>query len=209
MIISDLYQTKIEIVQGDTTTPYYNVNIDSTDVTVIVSLIDFNGENVKRKNVTLTVDKGTISSVKTGYTGTIASGGKSVTGTTGDDGKFKVTYTASEWGLCTFTANNSNIQLRVTGWKQIGGDNKYHLWVNEEIKLLRMRLNIPSTSYAIGHQTVLSSIIPSKYLNNTNTGIPWRQDSDLRIDVNGDLRLYCAKAVTDGMYMWFTWSYGT
>ena len=41
------------------------------------------------------------------------------TGTTGSNGSFSLNYTADTWGLVMFSANNSNIQINVRGWKFI------------------------------------------------------------------------------------------
>lgn len=119
MILTDLYQTKIECVQGDTTTPYYNVKIDATDVTVIISLIDFNGNPVKNKPISLSVDIGTITGLKSDGTALLASDHKSISGNTNSNGQMKVGYTASEWGLATFSVNNSNTQIHITGRKRL------------------------------------------------------------------------------------------
>lgn len=124
MIITDLYQTKIECKQGITETDYYNVNIDANDMLVIVTLLDFNGNAVKNKDVTLTVDKGyfTQKGNKTGSNTanlTSVNNSKTITVNTGSYGNIIGLYTASEWGLCTFSANNTKIQCKVTGWKLI------------------------------------------------------------------------------------------
>ena len=113
MQISKLYETKI-------TCSNYNPNIDDT-ITVTVALIDFNGNNVTGTNATITVNQGyftkyTRNSSDTAISGTTT---KTYTGTTGTDGTFTMTYNCSEWGLATFSANNTKIQSEVTGWKQI------------------------------------------------------------------------------------------
>lgn len=123
MIIRELYQTNIEVTQGTTGNSYYNVDIGSTDALVTVTLLDFNGNPVKNKNVTLTVDKGYFTqkgtSVNNQYTFNRADDSKSITVATGDNGKIHGVFTASEWGLCTFSANQTNTQILVTGWKLI------------------------------------------------------------------------------------------
>lgn len=108
MQISDLYQTKISCST-------YNANIDSTDTVVTVKLIDFNGAAVTNKSVTLTCDKGYFN--KNGSTSISGTTTKSITATTNSSGEITATWTASEWGLCTFSTNNSNIQIKVGGWK--------------------------------------------------------------------------------------------
>lgn len=107
MIISDLYQIRIECVNEDGY-PYYDVDIDSTDVTVIVSVIDFNDEAVTGKNVTLTVDKGkftSMTSTSSNYDSTGNVKDKKVVATTNNEGKFAVKYTASEFGFVSFQTN--------------------------------------------------------------------------------------------------------
>lgn len=138
MIISDFYQTKIEVVKSDTTTSYYNVNIDATDVQVIVSLIDFNGAPVVGKSVTLNCDNGyftkygsgtsTSSLTATGNTTT-----KNITATTDSNGKISATYTASEWGLATFSTNTQSVQIRVNGWRTYYNDTNYTINYNETL----------------------------------------------------------------------------
>ena len=62
-MIDDLYQTKIECLKDSNSTQYYNVNQGSTDVKIVVSLIDFNGNAVSNKSVTLSVDNLLVNSV--------------------------------------------------------------------------------------------------------------------------------------------------
>ena len=121
MIISDFYQTKIEVVKSSaTSTPYYNVNIDANDVLVIVSLIDFNGSPVVGRDVTLTVDRGSFTGVASGVSSSPSGSVTSSTSchaTTDSNGKISALYTASEWGLATFSTNNNTVQVEVKGWK--------------------------------------------------------------------------------------------
>ena len=112
-MINDLYKTKITCLKDSDDSDYYNVALNASNVRVVVSLVDFNGNAVSGKSVTLTVDNGTFSSVKTGHTGTIATGSKSVTGTTNSSGQFAVLYTGSVKGLITFSCNQAATQLLV------------------------------------------------------------------------------------------------
>lgn len=126
MIISDFYQTRIEASN-------YNVNIDSTDTVITVTLIDFNGTAVTGKSVTLTCDRGYFN--KNGSTAISGTTTKSITATTDSNGKITATWTASEWGLATFSTSNSQqpaqTQIRVTGWKQAFSDGSYTVRYNE------------------------------------------------------------------------------
>ena len=122
MQIKSLYQTKI-------TCSKYDANIDSTDTVVTVKLIDFNDAPVKNKSVTLTVDKGYFN--KNGSTPISGTTTKSITASTNTNGEITATYTASEWGLATFSANQSNIQVNITGWKHIQRNESYDCYINE------------------------------------------------------------------------------
>ena len=106
----------------------YNPNIDST-VTLTVTVKDVYNRPVVGEEVTVTASDGDFTQLD-GSTITAAS---SVTGTTNNSGQFTLTYTCSEWGLITFSANNNHIQVKVRGWREItAGTGK--LWVNDETK---------------------------------------------------------------------------
>lgn len=121
MIINDLYQTRIDITKGTSGSSYYNVGLDATDVTVTVLLVDFNNNPVGGKNVTLSVTKGYFT--KNGDKTLGGTSYKSISATTDSLGKITATYTASERGLITFSANNTTISIEVTGWKNVDSDN--------------------------------------------------------------------------------------
>lgn len=135
MQITDLYQTKIECST-------YNANIDSTDTVITVSLIDFNGNAVTGKSVTLTCDKGYFN--KKGSTAISGTTTKSITLNTDSNGQITGTWTASEWGLATFSANSSNMQITVNGWKTISLANGFRLMYNKELCQLSIMV---STSF--------------------------------------------------------------
>ena len=143
MIISDLYQTKIEILKDGTVDSYYNVNIDATDVIVKVTLLDFNNQVVKNKNAKVYVDKGYFKSYKSDDTTTNIEGEntKVYNGTTGDDGSFTLKYAANEWGFCNFRCNENNINIYVNGFKQVYSRNDefiMYLNVNEATREAEM-----------------------------------------------------------------------
>lgn len=156
MIISDFYQTKIEASS-------YNVNIDATDTVITVSLIDFNGAAVTGKQVVLTCDKGYFN--KNGSTAISGTDTKSITATTDSNGKITATWTASEWGLATFSTNNINTGIYVAGSKLIKES------TNKVLKLYRndnvMTLTCISTNNDVAFPpswTVYSSgFVPSSY----------------------------------------------
>ena len=90
----------------------YNPSIDGT-VTVTVTVKDVYGDAVSGQEVLVAASEGSF----TAYNGSTITGASSYTGTTNGSGQFTLTYTASVWGLITFTANNVSTQIRVKGFK--------------------------------------------------------------------------------------------
>ena len=90
----------------------YNPTIDDY-ITVTITVNDVYGDSVEGENVTVTASEGTFTQLN----GSSITAAATVTGTTNSSGQFTLTYTCSEWGLITFSANNTNIQANVTGFK--------------------------------------------------------------------------------------------
>ena len=67
------------------------------------------------ESVTVTASEGTFTQLN----GSDITSASSVTGTTNSSGQFTLTYTCSEWGLITFSANNTSNQINVVGWKEV------------------------------------------------------------------------------------------
>ena len=137
----------------------YNPNIDATGVIVTVSLVDFNNNVVPNKRVTLSVDRGIISSVDVGSNATISSNGKSVSVNANSSGVVKVKYTASEWGMCTFTANGNNLQVYVRGWKLIFSDTTNGVYIRSNGILAEIYWSRSAQSIPKGTSTILT--VPS------------------------------------------------
>ena len=116
----------------------YNPNIDST-VTLTVTVKDVYNHPVVGEEVTVTASDGDFTQLD----GSAITAASSVTGTTNNSGQFTLTYTCSEWGLITFNANNTSIQIRVIGFKVVPGANQtyykgegiVHLFMNATISL--------------------------------------------------------------------------
>ena len=101
--ITDLYNYSISCSN-------YNPTID-TDISVTVKVTNQAGNPV------------------TGHTVNILKNNSSWrSGTTGSNGEFTTTYTCSEWGLTTFSANTTSAQIRVKGWKQYHYDSATNGW---------------------------------------------------------------------------------
>ena len=101
--ITNLYDYQI-------TASSYNVNIDSS------------------VNITVKVTNRATGRPVTGVTVPVLKNNSTwKSGTTGVNGTFSLSYTADTWGLVTFSANNSNVQVNVTGWKVAMSDTNYDI----------------------------------------------------------------------------------
>lgn len=111
--ITDLYNYSISCSN-------YNPTID-TDISVTVKVTNQAGNPVVGHTVSILKNNSSWKS-----------------GTTGSNGEFTTTYTCSEWGLTTFSANNVSLQIKVKGFKSKSmwngtlyyDDEKVEYWVN-------------------------------------------------------------------------------
>ena len=113
----------------------YNPNIDST-ITVTVTVKDVYDDPVENESVQVNCNIGKFTKLN----GSTISDTQSVTGNTDSNGQFTLTYTCSEWGLATFSANNTSIQIRVTGFKVVTQTNQTY-YKGEDIVHLVMNVN--------------------------------------------------------------------
>lgn len=86
----------------------YNPDIDST-ITVTVTVKDVYDDPVENESVQVTCNIGKFTKLN----GSTISDTQSVTGNTDSNGQFTLTYSCTEWGLATFSANNTNTQINV------------------------------------------------------------------------------------------------
>ena len=99
--ISNLYQTTI-------TASNYNIDINDTNIPVTIKLTDFNGNPVKQKYISsITISNGVFSDDST-----------LTNGTTNNNGEVSLTFTPTDWGIVTISANNQKIQFHVDGWQK-------------------------------------------------------------------------------------------
>lgn len=143
----------------------YNPTIDGT-VTVTVTVKDVYGDAVSGEEVTITASEGNF----TAYNGSSITGASSHTGTTNSSGQFTLTYTCSEWGLITFSANNHNTQIRVTGFKKIVENTTYTLMVDESTRCCRIEAHRTGVTITSGQSFSGYSdfVIPTKYYPKNN-----------------------------------------
>ena len=134
----------------------YNPNIDST-VTLTVTVKDVYNHPVVGEEVTVTASDGDFTQLD----GSAITAASSVTGTTNNSGQFTLTYTCSEWGLITFNANNTNIQINVVGWKQVYSNGGLLIYKNQD-DITKLIIDVNMNYNSTGWATVRS--FPSEYL---------------------------------------------
>ena len=170
----------------------YNVNIDS-DVNITVKVTNrATGRPVTGVTVPVLKNNSTWKS-----------------GTTGVNGTFSLSYTADTWGLTTFSANNSNVQINVTGWKYIHEGNMG----GAIIKMYRNKENgyihSQSTFTSLGSGTsTFNNMFPSQLIPAMSVTLPLNYSSGnnnkvlLQANFNGiviDINAPSAKATNFGV----------
>ena len=164
--ITDLYNYSISCSN-------YNPTID-TDISVTVKVTNQAGNPVVGHTVSILKNNSSWKS-----------------GTTGSNGEFTTTYTCSEWGLTTFSANNHNsTQILVKGYKEIfrNTDNNPKIIVEQEGNKARLIINAYTanliTSWVqYGSTAFMSTVAPAMpvtVLNADATAL-------LRVDETGKL----------------------
>lgn len=130
----------------------YNIDID-TDVTITATVLDFNGEPVIGKSLTIYYDDET----------------SIYTRTTDSNGQISTTYTCTEWGIHTFSVETFSTSINVTGQKKVKeGSNwsgvTYTLYVDEANRSATLVCNISNKDIASGVSNYeMTGWIPSQY----------------------------------------------
>ena len=141
MIISDLYKTEISANK-------YNVGLGATDVTLTVKLKDFNNANITAKTVTVDCDKGYFTSNNGTSNGINGTSTKSISLDI-TNGTGTLTWTASETGLCTFSVNDTKIQILVgNGAKTLIDENGITLTVNPLSRTAVLRVYVQDKNFS-------------------------------------------------------------
>ena len=138
----------------------YNPTIDDY-ITVTITVNDVYGDAIEDENVTVTATEGTFTQLN----GSDITSASSVTGTTNSSGQFTLTYSCTEWGLITFSANNRSTQVNVTGFKKIAENTTYTLMVDETTRCCRIEAHRTNITITNGDSFTGYSdfVIPSKY----------------------------------------------
>ena len=139
----------------------YNPDIDDS-ITVTITVTDVYGDAVSGESVLVTASDGNFTQLN----GSNITNASSVTGTTNSSGQFTLTYACSEWGLITFTANNTSTQVRVSGWKQVAEETvsgvTYTCKVNGE-GIGKVHVSCSNVSFGTGNTHEKTNWIPDPY----------------------------------------------
>ena len=145
----------------------YNPSIDG-NITVTITVNDVYGDAISDESVTVTASEGNFTQLN----GSDITSASSVTGTTNSSGQFTLTYSCSEWGLITFSANTTSKQVNVTGRKQVLNNITYELWVDESTRLAVVIANRSGVTIGAGDGFNYNDFkIPSKYRPSTNSQV--------------------------------------
>ena len=109
----------------------YNPQIDG-NITVTITVTDVFGDAISNESVTVTASEGNFTQLN----GTSITAAATVTATTNISGQFTLTYNCTEWGLITFNANNTSIQIRVTGFKVVTSTNQTYYRGEDTVHLV-------------------------------------------------------------------------
>ena len=182
--ITDLYNYSISCSN-------YNPTID-TDISVTVKVTNQAGNPVVGHTVSILKNNSSWKS-----------------GTTGSNGEFTTTYTCSEWGLTTFSANTVNKQILVKGYKTIKDDSGIRVRVNEDS--VECRIVISSTTFTTSFTQFTGQTIPEGYRPNTNITMPSYNNTNLLVAVqpNGNImrRSMTGSNYTGACDCLLTWKY--
>lgn len=158
MIIPNMYNIKISC-KDENDNVSYNIDID-TDVTVTATVLDFNGEPVIGKSLTIYYDDET----------------SIYTGTTDSNGQISTTYTCAEWGTHIFSVETYSCQINVTGLKQVKQrvwsstiNLTYTLYVDEANRHCTVTINGSGISISSGLENYeVTNFVPTEYRSKGN-----------------------------------------
>ena len=184
--ITNLYDYQI-------TASSYNVNIDSS------------------VNITVKVTNRATGRPVTGVTVPVLKNNSTwKSGTTGVHGTFSLSYTADTWGLVTFSANNSQTQINVKGWKTPTNNSDYTFSYNHE--LCELRIHIASTIITANPEEFGGFVVPAGYRPATPvvSHIFVGSRAIVQVGENGKVSRYSytGSAITNvGVYATLQWKY--
>lgn len=198
MDINNLYEVQIECLGATSTTGVIPDNFSSLNYIPIdyfvyfkISLIDFNGQSVvgelatqgvvlsSNKKIHIKCDKGNLANILVDD-GIPASGQLRWTSINAQEydaginskGYTIIVYKASEWGLCTISADVNKTQLFVKGFKDMPlsktPNNPSVFQVDESIRACRLKYTVPAMTPTSTLTLLDNGIIPTKYVPFSN-----------------------------------------
>ena len=182
----------------------YNPNIDGT-VTLTVIAKSVYGNPIEDMEIPVTASEGNFTELN----GSSITAASTVTGTTDSNGEFTLTYTCSEWGLITFSANTVNKQILVKGYKTIKDDSGIRVRVNGDS--VECRVVISSTTFTTSFTQFTGQTILEGYRPNTTITMPSYSNTNLLVAVqpNGNImrRSMTGSNYTGACDCLLTWKY--
>ncbi len=182
----------------------YNPSIDST-VTVTITVTNAEGDPVEDASVPVTASEGQFTKLNN----TTITAASSVTGTTNSSGQFTLTYSCTEWGLITFSANNNKAHVRVIGWRTVSLNISYATFkVNEAEKLCILNyVRDFSAADADKFYTWHTGAIPSQYRPSIQSNGSMNQVGVLYVDSTGEIggkfaNSWSSNRTVKGTVMW-------
>ena len=157
----------------------YNPQIDG-NITVTITVTDVFGDAISNESVTVTASEGNFTQLN----GTSITAAATVTATTNISGQFTLTYTCTEWGLITFSANTVNKQILVKGYKTIKDDSGIRVRVNGDS--VECRVIISSTNFPTSFTQFTGQTIPEGYRPNGDVTCPCYNNTNLLVAILGN-----------------------
>lgn len=174
----------------------YNIDID-TDVTITATVLDFNGEPVIGKSLTIYYDDET----------------SIYTGTTNSNGQISITYTCTDWGVHTFLIETFSTSVNVTGWRTANDTADWKVMYNQDTVKCAIHIDTSltyPTSWTLQNANILGSAKDTIKPSMPVTGVNY-VGSNSAVAIREDGGFYkkslTGSQVSVGTYCQLTWTY--
>ena len=145
----------------------YNPTIDS-EVVITVQVMDYAGDMVANKSVTLYKDGTSVSS-----------------STTNSSGVATWTITLTDWDIHHFNVENVTLELKAKGWKTLVNDNGYLIRTKDN--RVQFSLNVDSVAFPTSFTAFGGGAkVPTGYRPYASVVVPCKSDYPLFVAVRND-----------------------
>ena len=177
--------------QYQITASNYNPTIDS-EVVITVQVMDYAGDIVANKSVTLYKDGTSVSS-----------------STTNSSGVATWTITLTDWDVHHFKVANATLELKAKGWKTLLYDGSY--FIKAKGDLVQFALSVASTSFPTTFTAFGGGAkVPEGYRPNATVVVPCKSDYPLFVAIMTDgtveRRTFNSSQQTAGCYAFCEWT---